>query len=85
MCVPVKKLQLLDCQQLNSYDRLILNDLSEILTPFEEATDATQGQNIVTGSFIIPCIRGLRASLNSLTLKYQSSMVADLLASSIKE
>lgn len=81
MRVPVEKLQLLDCQQLNSYDRLLLNDLIEILTPFEEATDATQGQNIVTGSFIIPCIRGLRASLNSLTLKYQSSMVADLLAS----
>ena len=79
--VPVEKLQLLHCQQLNSYDCLILNDLIEILTLFEEATDATQGQNIVTGSFIIPCRRGLRASLNSLTLKYQSSMFADLLAS----
>ena len=71
MRVPVEKPHL-DCQQLNSYDRLILNDLIEILTPFEEATDATQGQNIVTGSFIIPCIRGLRASL---TLRYQSSMI----------
>ena len=67
MCVPVEKLQLLDCQQLNSYDSLILNDLIEMLMPFEEATDATQGQNIVTVSFIIPCIRGLRASLNSCT------------------
>ena len=32
MHVPVEKLQLLDCQQLNSYDRLILNDLIEILS-----------------------------------------------------
>ena len=79
--VPVEKLQFLDCQQLNSYERVILNDLIEILTPFEEATDAIREQNIVTGSFVIPCIRGLQAALDSLKLKHKLAIVTDLLAS----
>uniref|UniRef100_A0A1X7V2H5 HAT C-terminal dimerisation domain-containing protein n=1 Tax=Amphimedon queenslandica TaxID=400682 RepID=A0A1X7V2H5_AMPQE len=76
LSVPAEKLQQIDCQQqLTTYDSGILRDLVEILTLFEEATDATQGQNVVTASFIIPCIRGLRASLDSLSLKYKSPMV----------
>ena len=81
LSIPTDKLQQLECQQLNSYERAILQDLVEILSPFKEATDATQGQNIVTASFVISCIRGLRASLNSLQSKYNCPMVADFLAS----
>ena len=81
LSMPTDKLQQLECQQLNSYERAILQDLVETLSPFKEATDATQGQNIVTASFVIPCIRGLHASLNSLQSKYNCPMVADLLAS----
>ncbi len=45
----VEKLQQIECQQkLITYERSILKDLVEILTPFEEATDATQGQNVVS-------------------------------------
>lgn len=81
LSVPVEKLQLLDCQQLSSYERVMLNDLIEILMPFEEATDALQEQDIVTGSFVIPCIRGLQAALDSFKLKHESAIVTDLLAS----
>uniref|UniRef100_A0A1X7TPU4 BED-type domain-containing protein n=1 Tax=Amphimedon queenslandica TaxID=400682 RepID=A0A1X7TPU4_AMPQE len=81
LSVPVENLQLLDCQQLSSYERVMLNDLIEILIPFEEATDALQEQDIVTGSFVIPCIRGLQAALDSLKLKHKSAIVTDLLAS----
>ena len=81
LSIPSEKLQQLDCQQLTTYERGTLEDLVDILTPFEEATDFTQGQNVVTASFIIPCIKGLRASLNSLILKYPSMMVSNLKSS----
>ena len=82
LSVPAEKLQQIDCQQqLTTYDRGILRDLVEILTPFEEATDVTQGQKVVTASFIIPSIRGLHVSLDSLSLKYKSPMVQTLKSS----
>ena len=57
--------ELLECQQLNSYERAILNDLVEILTPFLEVTDATEGQYNVTGSFFKPCMHGLQVAFSS--------------------
>jgi len=58
LSVPEAKLQLVPtCQQLSTYERNILEELTAILTPFEEATDFTQGQNSVTVSFVIQCIR----------------------------
>lgn len=73
--VPEDKLKLLDAPQLTVYDRKILQDMVTVLYPFQEATDLTQGENVVTASFAIPCIRGLRQSLQSLSVTYNSRMV----------
>ena len=55
-----------------------MEDLVEILTPFQEATDFTQGANVVTSSFVIPCIRGLRRSLETLSVTFNSRMLTAL-------
>ena len=36
--------------KLSPYENKILDEMIEILTPFEVATNFTQGQNIVTSS-----------------------------------
>jgi len=48
------------------------------LAPFEQATDQCQGQNIVTDSLIIPCVRGLKAELEELSTNYNSKFVSSL-------
>ncbi len=55
--------------------------MREILKPFEVATDQCQGQNVVTASLVIPCIRGLRAELLELSATYKSKMVSTLQSS----
>jgi hypothetical protein len=80
--VPEEKLRSLDTTyQLTTYDRKILSDLVNILTPFQEATDLSQGQNIVTSSLVIPCIRGLQKALSCLSVTYNSRMLIALINS----
>ena len=66
------------CPQLSVYERSLLKDFVEILTPFEEATDFTQKQNSVSVSFIIPGIRGLRKAIEMMNVKYNSDMLSTL-------
>ena len=54
-----EKLASLDTQTLTVCDRKVLEDLVEILTPFETATHCVQGDNIVTSSMIVPCVKVL--------------------------
>ena len=54
--VPEDKLRLLDTVHLTVHERKVLEDLVEILTPFQEATDFAQGENVITSSIVIPCI-----------------------------
>ena len=42
------------------------------ITPLEVFTMQTQGQNLVTASLVIPCVRGLCAEFSQLALKYNS-------------
>jgi len=79
--IPEAKLQELDCPQLNRYERNILDELSEILTPFETATNLLQGQNSVTASLVVPCVRGTTAQLQKMSAKYRSKLMAALQAS----
>ena len=79
--VPEDKLRLLDTVHLTVNERKILEDLVEILTPFQEATDFVQGGNVITSSLVIPCIRGLRKSLESLSVTYNSRMLLALVKS----
>ncbi|XP_011405551.1 PREDICTED: uncharacterized protein LOC105313654 [Amphimedon queenslandica] len=75
------KLRLLDTAHLTAHERNILEDLVHILTPFEEATDYTQGANIVTSSYVIPCIQGLKEPLETLSVTFNSRMLTALASS----
>uniref|UniRef100_A0A1X7UC99 Uncharacterized protein n=1 Tax=Amphimedon queenslandica TaxID=400682 RepID=A0A1X7UC99_AMPQE len=56
----------------------LLQDLCGILRPFEEATNIAQGQNIVTGSEVIICVRSLREQREKLAIKYNCQLVTSL-------
>ena len=73
-----QKLDQLDCTKLTAYDRHLLQDLITILTPFEEATDIAQRQNIVLSSFVVPCVLGLKVELENMQSRYNCKLVAAL-------
>ena len=50
--IPNDKLESLNTNSLSAYDRKVLEDLVEILTPFETATYCIQGDQVVTSSRI---------------------------------
>ncbi len=60
------KLQQLGCPQLSKYEYNMLEELVDILTPFENATHLLQGDKVVTSSLVVPCVRGLTTQLNQL-------------------
>ena len=67
--------------QISAYEKQLLSELAEILTPFETATDQTQGEVKVTASLIIPCIRGLRTEMAELGDTYQCKFTRTLQSS----
>ena len=80
--LPVPEETLLSTQhQLTAHDRNVLKDLTEILTPFESATHCIQGNNVVAGSMVVPCVRVLKGELEQLSYKYNSPFVKQLKAS----
>ena len=78
--IPVKKLKMLNTSMLTLYERNVLNELLDILSPFEEATDLAQLDNHVNAGFIIPCIIGLKFKLDNLRLnvKFDKKLVDEL-------
>ena len=56
----------------------LLHDLCEILKPFEEATNLSQGQNVVTASEVIICIHALHEQLRKLTINYDCRLHTSL-------
>ncbi|XP_050026629.1 uncharacterized protein [Dermacentor andersoni] len=42
-----------------------LRELSELMEPFEEAFHLSRGEGRITASYVVPCIRGLRAHLEA--------------------
>lgn len=79
--IPREKLDSLDTHKLTAYNRKILEDLVEILTPFETATHCIQGNKVVTSSMVVPCVRVLKSKIDFLNHKYASRFVATLKAS----
>ncbi|XP_011408936.1 PREDICTED: zinc finger BED domain-containing protein 1-like, partial [Amphimedon queenslandica] len=80
--VPDSKLaELEDAPILTAHDRNILNDMVEILTPFEEATDTVQISCIPSAGYILPCVRGLDHHMKGMILKYHSTFVQALKSS----
>ena len=72
--IPEDKLDSLGtAHKLTAYDRKLLEDLIEILMPFESATHCIQGNKAVTSSMIVPCIQVLKASMTKLSPKFSNS------------
>ena len=75
--IPIEKLNMLNTPILSLYERNVLKELLDILSPFEEATDLAQLGNHVNSGFIIPCIIGLKFKLDELRLnvKFDKKLV----------
>ena len=56
-------------------------ELFDVLQPFQFVTDLVQGDKVVTASFVISSVKGLRAELSSLHNKYSNKLVTTLQAS----
>ena len=70
LCIPAYKLDALNTKHsLTSYDCSNLKDLIEILIPFEKAMLLIQGENSVTSSILVPCIRVIKVTLEELSVK----------------
>lgn len=77
--IPQEKLDKLETSaKLTYHDRCVLSDLVSILTPFAEATNFTQGQNIVTASYVIPCVVGLKLEFSNMQSRYTSQLASTL-------
>ena len=76
--IPQETLDQLDTtHKLTHHDRILLGELCEILAPFEAATDFTQGDKVVTGSLVIPSVRGLTASGYQSEVQLQNGSVIE--------
>ena len=79
LTIPDRKLaEVEDAPRLTAHERNLLCDIVEILTPFEEATDFAQLENIPPAGYVLPCIRGLRHQLQNMISKYHSGFVRAL-------
>ena len=79
--IPQDKLDQLDLDKVHKltlYERSCLQDLCDIFVPFEEVTDITQGDKIVTCSFVVPCIRGLRIQMAEMHSRFNNKLVGAL-------
>ena len=77
--IPQDTLDQLDTtHKLSHHDRILLSELCDILSPFEAATDFTQGDKVVTATLVIPSVRGLRSQLQVISVKYNCKIVSTL-------
>ena len=80
--IPSEKFEELEnVPKLSAHEKKIMSDIIEILTPFEEATDFAQTENIPSSGYVVPCVRGLRHQIEKLLCKYHSSFVRQLKSS----
>ena len=78
LSISTEKLKQLDVPQLTSHDRMYLNELVEILTPFEQATLSVQNEKTVSASLVIPVVKNLLNEIDSLSVKFNCSLVSSL-------
>ena len=64
--------------KLSPYDMNLIKEVCEILLPSEEATDKVQGNNIVTASMVLICVRGLRQEFSTLCETYNCRLITAL-------
>lgn len=79
LSVPENKLaELGEAPKLTLHERNILQDIVEILTPFEEATDFVQISCVPSAGYVLPCVRGLKHNVQGMVSKYHSTFVQAL-------
>ena len=79
LAIPENKLSELNgALKLSTYDRNVLHDIVEILTPFEEATDSVQVDLVPSAGYMLPCIKDLAHHLKGMVSKYHSTFVRGL-------
>ena len=81
LAIPPEKLDKLDCTKLTLYKRKTLQEIVEMLTPFESATHFTQGENMVTSSLVVPCVKGMKKGMTVLGEQYSCPLMKALKAS----
>lgn len=79
--IPKEKLDSQDTHHLTVYDRKIMEDLVEILSSLETDTHCVQDDQVVTSSMIIPWVRVLKSTIETLSRKYTCRFVVSLKAS----
>ena len=68
-------------QHLNAYEKLVLQELVEVLEPFEEATDILQGEKYNSISLVIPSFLGLKDHLSRLNTRHCAQLVTTMQSS----
>lgn len=64
---------------LSAEEHAVLTEFLEIMEPFEEAVEQIQGgEQAVSASNVIPCVRGLKLTLKSMRLNYCCELVERL-------
>ena len=58
------KLNTLDTVKLTAYERKTLDDVYEVLRPFEEASTYAQLENQPSASLVIPCVPEVQAGID---------------------
>ena len=82
LSIPPEKLEEIDkAPTLSTHKRKLINDIIEILGPFEEATDFAQTELVPSAGYVVPCVRGLKHEMERLLRKYNSSFVRNLKSS----
>ncbi|MGH0134964.1 UNVERIFIED_CONTAM: hypothetical protein FKN15_058010 [Acipenser sinensis] len=67
--------------KLTPYELKLIGELCEILEPFEEAIDMCQGDQVVTASYVIACVQGLRHAVAHIRETYNSKFVVTMQSS----
>jgi len=62
----------------SKHDLILLNELCSILQPFADVTNQIQGDQVITSSLVIVCIRSLRAQLSALKEQFNCQLVSTL-------
>ena len=78
LAISPEKFDKLDCTKLTLYERKTLQEVVDMLTPFESATHFTQGENMVTSSLVVPCVKGMKKKLAVLGERYSCALMKTL-------
>ena len=70
--------QLENAPKLTTHEKNLLQDIVEILTPFEEATEFVQVGCVPSAGYVLPCIRGSYHHIENMVSKYHSGLVRGL-------